>query len=302
MPPETRCFMTDYPPLPLPNTTDHRPRRVGVEIEFAGLSQQAVVACTQDILGGRVAGETATEVVVADTELGDIRIELDTRLTKFDHLPGARAVLDVARTVVPVEIVTQPLLPTDMPRMDALCGCLRDHGARGSRDGMLYGFGVHLNPEVIAPDHPHTCATIMAYALLEPTLRKEMHLDPMRRLLPFVDPWPPEFVDALRQLNRPPLNAIAQLYAGHITSRNHGLDLLPLFFAALPEASANLFAGVKSQARPTFHFRLPESRIDEAGWTLRDAWAQWHAVETLAQEPARLAELIEEMAPAHGDP
>jgi len=217
------------------------------------------------------------------TAIGDITIELDTALTELGHGAAVDALLDAARQVVPVEIVTEPLTPQQVAQLDEICPILRRAGARGSRDGVLYGFGVHLNVEIPGRDTPHLARIIRAYGLLEPVLRDRMALDGTRRLLPFVRPWPVALVrDLIAAGDEAGLGTIAALYANHTQSRNHGLDLLPLLKWADGDRYSDLFGNAKSGARPAFHFRLPESRIDEAHWSLTQPWAQWLVVEQVA--------------------
>jgi len=39
--------------------------------------------------------------------------------------------------------------------------------------------------------------------------------------------------------------------------------------------------GEKNDPRPTFHYRLPNSRIDDPEWRFADEWNHWLAVEKL---------------------
>lgn len=279
-----------FAPLPRPDTSDGRARLCGVEIEFSGLTETETAQQIKDLLGGRIEAVAAYEIQLHDTELGRIKIELDTALTRHADKPLAKQALDAARPVIPVEIVTEPLGRDGLLRLDALRGALRRAGAKGSGDGVLKGFGVHLNPEIVSAEDPHTPRTILAYALVEDHLRATGPIDPSRRLLPFVDPWPRALVDAL--VSAGPQASLADqraLYATHATGRNYGLDLLPLFKAMDPEGYARDFPDQSEiKARPAFHFRLPDSRVDDPGWRLAQEWRRWHLVETVAADPARV--------------
>lgn len=283
--------MTRFHPLPHPRTQTGDTRRVGVEVEFAGLSIDRSAEVITDCAGGTPIPAPDGSLQVEGTRIGHILIELDTALTKVATGDTGDALLKVAAQVVPVEIVTKPLTPDLLPRLDAICAALRAAGARGSRDGLLYGFGVHLNVEITGQDDPFFLRTVQAFACLEDLLRADMALDRTRRVLPFVNAWPPALVDGL--VRDPPADpdALGALYARCTQSRNHGLDLLPILKWVDPSGFKTRFAGIKSAARPAFHFRLPESRIDEAGWSLADAWSQWHLVETVAADPSLLQEL-----------
>jgi hypothetical protein len=155
----------------------------------------------------------------------------------------------------------------------------------------LLGFGVHLNPEVVDPEGACTLATIRAFALLEQYLRRIEDLDFTRRALPFVQPWPEKFVSELVDCEATSIDALFPLVASHITTRNHGLDLFPLLKHVDEATFAKCFPDDKTSARPTFHFRLPDCRIDEPDWDLTQPWALWHLVESVADMPVLLDEL-----------
>ena len=277
-----------FPPLPRACDADGKPRLCGVEIEFAGLTETAAARCVQATLGGETEDAGPHDVIVRGTELGKIAVELDTVLRKT-ALPGLQSGLDLARGLVPVEIITEPVAPGDMPRLNTLCAALRREGALGSRDGLLLGFGVHLNPAVTAMDDPYTCDTVLAYGLVEDWLRMAFEIDGTRRLLPFVDPWPRGLVDDLAAARATTLDEVRSVYAAHTQSRNHGLDLLPLLKQHDERAYEWAFdLRDKTSARPAFHFRLPDCRIDEASWSLAEPWKMWLLVERAADNAALL--------------
>jgi hypothetical protein len=43
--------------------------------------------------------------------------------------------------------------------------------------------------------------------------------------------------------------------------------------------------------RPAFHYRLPNCMLDEPDWRIAREWNTWVAVERLAHDTARLAEM-----------
>lgn len=285
--------VSSFHPLPRPLTREGRPRRVGVEIEFGGLTEREAAEVARAELGGAVETAGNFALKLKDSALGDLGIELDTALTKYNGGGLVEAGLEAARAVVPVEIVAPPLDLDGLDRLDLLRARLRDAGATGTQDGMLLGFGVHFNVETVSPEDPFTQATIVAFGLAEDFLRLRSHIDPTRRVLPFVDPWPRTFLDAIT-VSGPETDfaRIRALYAEHVDSRNHALDLLPLYKDADATAFAELFphqAGIKG--RPAYHFRLPDSRVDEKDWSLACEWETWRAVESLADDTEKLAAL-----------
>jgi hypothetical protein len=42
------------------------------------------------------------------------------------------------------------------------------------------------------------------------------------------------------------------------------------------------------KARPTFHYRLPDCKIDDPDWALKATWNDWVEVERLAADDERL--------------
>lgn len=279
-----------FTPLPRPRDAQGAARRVGVEIEFAGLTEDGTADVIRDALGGHVAGRGAHRVTLEATALGRIEVELDTALTDWGGNALVDKGLDAARGLIPVEIVTEPLDRDGLIRLDALRERLRRAGAIGTARGILLGFGVHFNVALTAYDDPYTARTCLAYGLLEDWVRRAMPIDTTRRLMPFVDPWPEAFTEVLAQAApEPDIATIRDAYARHCNGRNFGLDLLPIFADADPEGFARLFpdhAGTKG--RPAFHYRLPDSRIDDADWSLAREWERWRIVEVLADAEAVL--------------
>lgn len=284
--------MTHFMPLPYPDTADGSPRRCGIEIEFSGLTETQVAHIIQARLGGEVARVGRHELKVGATRLGDIRVELDARLAKRTQSTLIETGIDLAKTLIPTEIVTEPLEPKQLPELVEVCDALRKAGGEGTTYGPLNGFGVHLNMAVVSSDAPLTRRTILAFGLLEPWLRQTLPPDSTRRVMPFVNPWPQSLVDALVAQPDASLATQRQLYASHVKSRNHGLDLLPLFKSTDPIGYRRDFPSLTEiAARPAFHFRLPDCRLDDPDWSLDEAWSMWRAVETLAATPDLLTAL-----------
>lgn len=278
---------TDIRPLPRPDTQAGTARRVGVEVEFSGITETQAATVIQDLLGGKICDAGAFSVQITDTELGDIEIVLDTALRKYGKATLIEAGLDAARVVVPIEIVTEPLTLDGVARLDDVCDALAKAGAKGTGEGALLGFGVHFNVEVTEPRADYTCATIRAFALTEDWLQALDPIDRARRLLPFVQPWPRAFSDAITEAPAvPSFDQLRALYAEHVGSRNYALDLLPLFKAEDQDKFATFFPdAINTKARPAFHFRLPDCRIDDPSWSLAREWDRWALIEEVADNP-----------------
>ena len=74
-------------------------------------------------------------------------------------------------------------------------------------------------------------------------------------------------------------------------TRDRELDLLPLFAHLVPDQVYATVSETLVKPRPTFHYRLPNSRVDDAAWGgVIEEWNRWVAVERLAADAPRLAE------------
>ena len=281
---------------PRPERADGQPRRIGVEIEFAGLSVAVAAEATRKVFGGAVRATDTHRSVVENTAFGTFRIELDMSLAHRALDPDAQrklrdAVVDLSSVVVPVEIVCPPMAWEAAHRLDDLRALLQRMGAAGTREGLLYAFGAQLNPEPPDLGVETLLTTLRAFLLLRDWLRHEIGVDRLRQLWRFADPFPsPYIASVLPEDYAPDLSQFIDDYLRHNPTRDRELDLLPLFLhldtgrvrAALPHEKIN--------ARPTWHYRLPNSEIDRPDWTIGCEWARWLRVEKLVERPDLLAE------------
>jgi hypothetical protein len=280
-------------------------RRVGLEIELAGLTVETALALIQRAMGGRVVSSQRTQGTVADTPFGDFKVEFDSRaLQKRSYLKplelvgiesDSRAaqliedsVLQVASEVVPVEIVTPPV------PLDPLWQQLRAAGAQDTYGSVFYAFGLHLNPELPDADHRTLLAFLRAYLLLEDWVIESSHMDLSRRITPFVRPFPEVYRRKVLSPRYEPDSGLA-LVDDYITgnpTRNRGLDLLPAFVHLFGRTILDRVEEPDLvKARPTFHYRLPNCELATPDWSPRADWNRWIAIERLADEPALLTEL-----------
>ena len=212
------------------------PRRIGVEIEFGGLDLQAAASLVQRVFGGSIKEENPHKLVVADTEIGDFGIELDTQLAQPKSEDGEterqvrKLIGDLSTSFVPTEIVGPPAPLGSLDQFDTLVDALRQAGAEGTADGASYAFGLQLNPEVASLQPADILATLQAYVLMSPLLRRRIDVDPMRRILPYIDPFPLAYIrKILRGDYAPDISALIDDYIADNPTRNRELDMLPLF-------------------------------------------------------------------------
>jgi hypothetical protein len=277
-------------------------RRVGVEIEFSNIDCRSAAELVQKTFGGDVLEEDPYRFRVLATMLGDFTVELDMRHAhphkstgrKRHVLDGLQAELcaavgDVASLWLPVEIVSPPVAWERLPELDKITQELRRAGAHGTDDGLLYAFATQLNPEVPSCDAKVILAYLKAFLILADRLRADAARDIKRRLLPFAAPMPRAYArKVIDPAYQPSLAQLIDEYIKANPTRNRELDMLPLFTALDAERIGRQFRSSLVKPRPTFHYRLPDTRLSDPEWGLITEWNRWVQVEWLAAEPERL--------------
>ncbi|NSX53996.1 amidoligase family protein [Parasulfitobacter algicola] len=282
---------TDVHTLPIQNNADGDIRKVGIEIELGGLDEAQATSVLKDNLGGSISVDENNDHLLKDSEIGDVEIYLDIRYRKDDNSKLMDLGIDLSRSVVPIEIVTQPVEPSQISVIDIARNALREKGAMGSRSGILLGYGVHLNIEIVSPKLKDILPTLKAFALLEDVLRDQDQMDISRRALPFSDPYPRRFIDCLVAEEFEDVDDLIDLYLEETPTRNRALDMLPIFAHIAPDRVAKDADSPSISARPAFHYRMPDCRIDEKDWSIAYEWNRWVAVEQIANSPDVMAAL-----------
>lgn len=292
--------------LPLPpahKNHEGRERRVGVEFEFTGLSMERIARLVRDSAGGQIDPISAYEYKVANTPVGDFKIELDyaylKKLGRKEHRgKDIKADLEqlsedmlaaVAKQVVPFEIVCPPIAISKLDILDGVVTALREAGGRGTADSPLYAFGMHFNQELPALDAATITNYLRAYVVLFEWLKKESDVDISRRVFPYIQPYPKEYNRLVSAPDYTPgMDQLIDDYLEHNPTRNRALDMLPLFsFIDEPRVKAAVEDELVN-ARPTLHYRLPNCEIEREGWSIGIAWRHWLRVEHLVAQPERL--------------
>lgn len=301
--------MTDFEQLPWRKGHAGKPRRVGVEMEMAGIDPERIAAEVVETVGGTFESESAFSGIVRDTEFGDFGIELDAEvLTSRRYLDSLKAVgieiepgqlrdnledviSRVAGLVVPHELVCPPVEIAELARIDEIRRGLCLAGARGTQSSALYAFGLQFNIDIAECSGRHLVSVLRAFFLLFPEICEREQIDFSRKLTPFVQHFPEDFVaHVLDPDYAPDLDTLIDDYLHFTPTRNRPLDLLPLF--AWIDRERVMSAPVERELikpRPTWHYRLPNCLIDDPDWSLRDPWREWVRIETLAAEPDALA-------------
>lgn len=265
---------------------DGSERRVGVELEFTGLSAVEAAEVVQATFGGRLVRHDAHKIGIKDTAIGDVLAELDFKYAHSEDGddPLREFLGDVGATVLPMEIVCPPLALGDAPRLEELRRALRAAGAEGTKASPFYAFGVQLNPEL--PDHGagYILSVLRAYILLRAWLRSEIRIDKSRQVWFFAAPFPERWCRKVLDPDySPDLGRLIDDYIADNDTRNREVDMLPLFAELDRERVRRRLPDEAIKPRPTYHYRLPNTMIDAEEWSIGLEWSRWVAVERLAE-------------------
>ncbi len=307
---------------PDPRKTDGSMRRVGVELEYAGVSLQDAAAIVQSTFGGDVERVDAFKQLVRDTPHGDFTLELDSsmlqdkgymnwlsalgvKLSETDKASLERFLRDVADEFIPYEIVAPPIPMDQLDPLDDMREALRLKRAEGVGKSILYAFGMQFNVE--PPDlEPATITwTLKAFLLTYPWLREAAAPDVTRALSPFIDSFPRRYVGLVCHPEYAPqsMGALIDDYLEHSPTRNRPLDFLPLF-AHLDEQRVLQKAKEPEliKPRPALHYRLPNSMVDDPDWRISQEWDLWLVLEKLAASPEKVDAMCADFQQTPGFP
>ncbi|MCS3904237.1 hypothetical protein J2T55_002273 [Methylohalomonas lacus] len=305
--------MTEFIMPPVRYGSDGHERRVGYEIEYAGVDIDASADIVHRLAGGTLEKCNPFHYEIRDSAYGRFSVEIDASLLHeqeyekyldrtgidLDQLdlraPLEKLLRSVATIMVPHEIVTPPLALSDMHVIDDIRAELVKAEARGTRESVLYGFGVHLNPELPDTGATSLLAHLRAYCLLYDWICRHSKIDWSRRVGPYINRYPDDYIDLIMQVDYAPNRSqLADDYVRLVPSRNHALDMLPALVALEGD---RLLTKVKEPAlikpRPAFHYRLPNCLIGDPDWRVADEWNTWVRVEKLAANAALLEELMQ---------
>lgn len=276
---------------PIIHKSDGKLRMVGFELEFSGLSLGQTSEALQISLGGDLKKKTAAEWTLHVDDLGDFNIELDWNYLKHKaekNRQGGQTgkwvdlLTQAAPLLVPVEVVCPPIPITDLEELLPMVDALRKAGAVGTEESLLAAYGVHINPEIHRLDAETLFTYLKAFALLQWWLVDAHEVDVTRKMSPYIDPYPEAYLKQLLSRRQPSIEQIFADYLEYNASRNRALDLLPLLAHIDNAAVRRVINDPKIQARPTFHYRLPNCHIEREDWSLTDSWNTWWIVEQLA--------------------
>ncbi|MCF8055523.1 MAG: amidoligase family protein [Desulfocapsa sp.] len=294
---------TELKQPPWLENAEGKTRRVGVELEMSGLNFDALAEQVADFFDLDITSSGRYERLLQGDPAGDWVVELDydllKRLGREERGNGAlkdeinRSAEEVlawaAKALVPVEIVGPPLPLDRLGDVEGLIVHLRKAGAKGTSDSAVNAFGMQLNPELPSHDPSAITAFLKAFLCLYDWLFVRADIDLSRRVTSYVDPFPTDYVKKLLVADYwPDLATLIDDYLADNPTRNRALDMLPLFMFLDQKRVRARTDDVLIKARPTFHYRLPDCKIDNSDWGLYMAWNDWVEVERLAADEERL--------------
>lgn len=289
-------------PDPMPAPVNHRPdatRRVGVELEFMGLSAREAAFALSTRLGGHVEKENPHAFHLRGTHLGDLRVETDLRAVHPRRHPELAIRLDdrsadwlgaLVSPFVPREVVTGPLPFSRLPDVDEAVRGLCEAGARGEGTVLFDTLGLHFNVDPPGLDVATMTAFLRAFLVLEDEIRETIAGGCAGTLAVLPVPFPEAYRQTvLARDYAPDVCAFASDYLSANPTRRRALDLLPLLAHLDPARVRSILPNEKISARPVFHYRLPLAHAGVPGWSVLPAWETWLRVENLAGDPEELA-------------
>ncbi len=301
-----------------PRTVDSegQARKAGFEFEFGNLPIAKAAGALQRALGGDVEAKTPFEAVLRDSAVGRLKVERDADILKsvkyrrwlrslgVEFTPGSIAHeietnIDAAsKTLVPCEVVTDPIPLEELDKLDVLVRALNDIGAEGTQQSLIYAFGLHINASIPDASADTLRRYLQAYLLLASWIIDSSQIDITRRFLTkYIDPFPDDYMElVLDNRYQPDIHRLIDDYLAHNPTRNRALDMLPIFHQL---DQKRVMKGISKddrklvKGRPAFHYRLPDCKVNVPGWSAAHAWNQWVYIEILACDGALLHELID---------
>ncbi len=280
-------------------------RAVGFELEFTGLEIDEVSEIVAHALSGVVSKDDSFVYTVRNTDFGDFRIECDSSFLKdrkyADWLNNLgielkkdsekRLELSIAehsQILVPRELVSPPIpgnqLASFYKMIRQIQGRYQD---KDNKSFSLAPCGLHINIEVASLEAPYLLSILRAFCLMYEDLYKEINVDMIRSLAPYIKPFPKQYVlKILDPKYQPTQSQFIDDYFKDNPTRNRALDLSVIFAEIDPDRLQNV-EGLELdliKPRPAFHYRLPNCELNNPKWSVEAELERWSRIEDLAKK------------------
>ncbi|MGK7391114.1 MAG: amidoligase family protein [Candidatus Cyclobacteriaceae bacterium M2_1C_046] len=309
-----------FPPRPYNEKNEYR--KAGFEFEFAGLDFHITSQIIINIFGGEVKEIDRYQQRVVNTSFGDFKLEFDSRFLKEKryenflkeiginlneysfHNKLEDIVASVSSNLVPFEVILPPIPIDQLNKVEEFREELHRHNAEGTKASPLYAFALHINPEL--PDLETKTITnyLKAFLLLQYWIFEESKVSFTRhRLTTYINYFPEEYLlMVLNQNYQPDIDKLISHYKKYNPTRNRPLDVYPLFtYLKGQEVKVGVDDPDLINPRPTFHYRLPDCKIDDPQWTLDKEWNAWIQVEELAEDPDKMDLMMKDFQKLHNE-
>ncbi len=268
-------------------------RRVGIELEFAGLDASTAAKLVRERYGGDLKVVSPHLVELIDSSLGTFAIALDFKYAHPDQgePQGSfrKALGDIGSTILPLEITCPPTRLDRLAELEPLTDDLRLAGAQGTNQSMFFAFGAQYNPELPTLEINYILSILRSFILLRDWIREDIQVDGTRNALAFATPFPNAWCDEIMKSDYAPVQSgFIDDYLKNNPTRNREVDLLPLLAYLDERRVRQVLPDETIKPRPTFHYRLPNAEVDRPNWQLADDWNRWVFVERLAERPELL--------------
>ncbi len=277
----------------------NEPRHVGIEIEYSNLSLEKSAKLVSDLFGGNLHKITKYELELKDTKYGNFKFELDAQLLQkmqsdnlFDKLSDiigsvSHSIDDIvdktSKGFVPFEIAAPPIPIKNLDEADKMIESLRLNGALGTTHSLYYAFGVHFNIEPPSQNIEDVLRLFKSFLIIQKWIEVQSEVDIARKISPYINDFPKEYIKKIVDIDyKPTKEEFLQDYIKYNPTRNRILDMLPqLAFWDEKEVRKHL-PKEKINPRPTYHYRLPNSKVNLFRWNLSQEFQLWVIVEILA--------------------
>jgi len=308
---------------PLRITASHELRKIGFELEYSAIQLQKSAELLLTVVeSGTIEKINPYYYKIKNTPYGNFTLLLDFQFlvsqglqkwlqnTGLDQIIEAEIALaledflaTLSQTIVPYEITTPPLSLDDLELIENIKETFRLHGALGTDANPFYAFGFHINPRVSSFEVTEIVDILRAFFILYENLLIWLQPDITRKITPYIKPFENEYIQKILDTSyMPDINRFIKEYLIYNPTRNRALDLLPLLAWIDSEQVFTALPNEKISPRPTYHYRLPNSKVDKQEWHTYDAWNSWVMIEKLAQDKDTLRKLSNEYMSYLADP